>query len=107
MWLKLSNEEKAAWKYDIGAWAYDYVKQHSCVFMPILYNTLHAFMKELSDEMGMQEQSTLGKKEWRKVVEKRARALAYVISTKLYNRDVKDVQYIASIQQSFIFYHDH
>jgi hypothetical protein len=62
MLLKLSNEEKAAWKYDIGALADDYVKQHPGVLMPALYNALRAYMKELSDGMGMQEQSTLGKK---------------------------------------------
>jgi hypothetical protein len=72
MWLKQSNEEKAALKYDIGAWADDYMKQHSGEFMPTLYNTHRAYMKKLSDEMGMQEQSTLGKKEWRKVVDKGA-----------------------------------
>jgi hypothetical protein len=98
MRVKLSNEEKAAWKYDIGAWADDYIKQHPGAFIPTLYNTLRAYMKELSDEMGMQEQSTLGKKDWRKVVDKGERALAYVISTKLYNGDVKDGQYIAAIQ---------
>jgi hypothetical protein len=63
MWLKLSNDEKAAWNYDIGTWTDDYVKQHPSTFIPTLYNTLHGYMKELSDEMGMQKQSTLGKKE--------------------------------------------
>jgi hypothetical protein len=55
----------------------------------------------------MQEQSTLNKKKWRKIVDKGARALAYAISTKLYNGDVKDDQCITAIQQSFIFYHEH
>jgi hypothetical protein len=50
-------------KYDIGVWADDYVKQHPDTFMPTLCNTLPVYMKELSDEMGMQEQSILGKKE--------------------------------------------
>jgi hypothetical protein len=47
--LKLSNEEKIAWKYDIGAWADHYVKQYPSVFMPTLYSTLHTYMKEISD----------------------------------------------------------
>jgi hypothetical protein len=85
MRLKLFNEEKAAWKYDICAWAEDYVKQHPGAFMLMLYNTLRVYMKELSHECSL--------------------TFAYVISTKLYNGDVKDLQYVTGIQQSFVFYH--
>jgi hypothetical protein len=105
MWLKLSNEEKAHWNYDVGAWADDYVTQHPGAFMQSLYNTLCTYMKEISDEMGMQEQSTLDKKSWRKVVDKGARALAYIISHKLFNDDVIENTYLATIQQSFVFYY--
>jgi hypothetical protein len=42
-------------------------------------------MKEISNEIGMQEQSGLDKKTWRKVVDKDARALAYIISHKFFN----------------------
>jgi hypothetical protein len=62
-------------------------------------------MKEISDQMGMQEQSGEDKKEWRKVVYKGARALAYIISHRLFNDDVTDNTYLATIQQSFMFYH--
>jgi uncharacterized protein YfaS (alpha-2-macroglobulin family) len=54
--------------------------------------------------MGMQEQSGEDKKEWRKIIDKGARALAYIISHKLFNDDVTDALYLATIQQSFIYY---
>jgi hypothetical protein len=53
MWLKLSNEEKEAWRYDINSWADDYIRQHPGVFMPSLYNVLRGYMKEISDQMCM------------------------------------------------------
>jgi hypothetical protein len=104
MWLKLSYDEKAAWKYDVGAWADYYVRQHPGAFMRSFHNVLRGYMKEISDEMGMQEQSGKGKKEWRKIIDKGARALAYIISNKLFNDDITDNVYIAIIQQSFIYY---
>jgi hypothetical protein len=45
-----------------------------------------------------QDVGTVGKKEWRKDVDKGARALTYVISTKLCNGDVKDPQSITAMQ---------
>jgi putative cell wall-binding protein len=62
-------------------------------------------VKEISDEIGIQEQSGLDKKAWRKVADKGARVLAYTISHKLFNDDVTDNVYIATIQQSFMYYH--
>jgi hypothetical protein len=70
MWLKLSNEEKQAWNYDINSWADDHIRQHPGAFMPSLYNVLRGYMKEISDQMGMQEQSGEDKKEWRKIIDK-------------------------------------
>jgi hypothetical protein len=104
MWLKLSNAEKEAWNFDINSWADGYVRQHPGAFMPSLYNTLRAYMKEISDQMGMQEQSGEDKKEWRKIFDKGVRDLAYIISHKLFNEDVTDDVYLATIQQSFIYY---
>jgi hypothetical protein len=63
-------------------------------------------MKEIADEMGMQEQSGLDKKSWRKVVDKGALAPVYIISHKLYNEQVSDEEYIATIQQSFTLYYN-
>jgi hypothetical protein len=54
--------------------------------------------------MGMQEQSGEDKKEWRKIIDKGARTLGYIISHKLYNEEITDNVYLATIQQSFIFY---
>jgi hypothetical protein len=61
-------------------------------------------MKEISDQMGMQEQSGEDKKEWRMIIDKGARALEYIISHKLYNDEINDGVYLATIQQSFIYY---
>jgi hypothetical protein len=61
-------------------------------------------MKEISDQMCLQEQSGEDKKEWRKIIDKGARALANIISHKLFNDDVTDNVYLAIIQQSFIYY---
>jgi hypothetical protein len=47
-------------------------------------------MKEIADEMDFQPQPCLDKKQWRKVVDKNARALEYIISNKLYNDVVSD-----------------
>jgi hypothetical protein len=46
---ELSNVEKEVWNFDINLWADDYVRQYLGAFMPLLYNTLCAYMKEISD----------------------------------------------------------
>jgi hypothetical protein len=53
-------------------------------------------MKDISEEMSIQVQSGLGKKKWKKVVDNGTHTLTYIISTKLYNGDVKNPQYIAA-----------
>jgi hypothetical protein len=71
-----------------------------------LYNTLFTYTKEISYELDFQSQSGLGKKEWVKIVGKGWHTLAHIITNKLYNEEVFDDQYIAVIQQSFIFYQE-
>jgi hypothetical protein len=104
--LKLTREERAKYKNNPDEWVEAYLQDHPGAFQPSLQATVRKWISEFSSEYNLSEQSGIGKKEWNKVVNNAATAVAECLKEKsLVLSNITTNHYRYAMQQSFIIYY--
>jgi hypothetical protein len=80
--LKLTREERTKCKNNPHLWAETYLEDHPGAFQPSVQATVRKWMSEFSSQYNLSEQSGIGKKEWNKVVNYAATAVAECLKEK-------------------------
>jgi transposase len=105
--LKLTREERKEYGDNPKTWAKAYLKDHPCAFQPSLQSTIRKWMSDFSNLYKLSEQSGVGKKDWNKVVNYAATAVAECIKQKYLSLDIRTTDnYAYAMQEAFKIYYN-
>jgi hypothetical protein len=104
--LKLTREERDKYDNNPDTWAKAYLEDHPGVFQPSLQATVRKWMSEFSSQYNLSEQSGIGKKDWNKVVNYAATAVAECLKEKsLVLNNITTNHYQYAMQEAFKIYY--
>jgi hypothetical protein len=104
--LKLTKEERGKYGNNPDKWAEAYLEDHPGGFQPSLQATVTKWMSDLSSQYKLSEQSGVGKKDWNKVVNYVATAVAECIKQKtLVLNNITTNHYLYAMQEAFKIYY--